>query len=91
MRNSSLSRASIPREPWARLEAEAAVVARRAQPEQAAASRVVTDKIIAVPASICDREEDVVHALPSGQPSRPHLALRIDARPPWSHPLRCFY
>jgi hypothetical protein len=27
----------------------------------------------------------------SGQPSRPHLALRIDGRPLWSHPLARLY
>lgn len=27
----------------------------------------------------------------SGQQSRPHLALRIDGRPPWSHPLARLY
>lgn len=26
-----------------------------------------------------------------GQPSRPHLALRIDGRPPWTHPLARWY
>ncbi len=26
-----------------------------------------------------------------GQPGRPHLALRIDGRPPWSHPLARLY
>jgi hypothetical protein len=75
----------------ARLEGEAAAAARRAQAEQRAASQALTDKIIPAAPDGCDRQEDIVHAPPPGRLSRPHLALRIDARPPWSHPLSRFY
>jgi Competence protein CoiA-like family len=73
----------------ARLEAEAAATARRAQAEQAAASRTRIGKTI--PAASARDRQDVVHVPPPGRSPRPHLALRIDARPPWSHPLSRFY
>lgn len=72
------------------LEAEAAAAARRAQAEQAVARRALTDKVIPA-ASASDRRENVMDVPPPRRPSRPHLALRIDARPPWSHPLSRFY
>ena len=74
----------------ARLKAEAATAVRRAQAEQPAASQGPTDQINPA-VSGCDRQEDVVHTPLPGRRSWPHLALRIDARPPWSHPLSRFY
>ena len=65
--------------------------ARRAQAEQAAASRSPAATVLRPAAGPSDLQADRAHTPSPGQPSQPHLALRIDARPPWSHPLTRLY
>jgi hypothetical protein len=69
------------------LEEAAAEALRRAQAEQAAASRSPAATVVRPAAGPSDLQADSAHTPSSGQPSQPHLAPRIDARPPWSHPL----
>lgn len=79
------------REVTARLEEEAAAAARSAQARQAAAGHdapAANREPAAGPLSVQDSRAD---PQPPGQSSRHHLALRIDARPPWSHPLSRLY
>ena len=75
----------------ARLLEEAAEAARRAQAEQAAASRSPAATVLRPAAGPGDLLAGRAHTPSPGQPSQPHLALRIDARPPWSHPLSRLY
>jgi hypothetical protein len=75
----------------ARLLEEAAEAARRAQAEQAAASRSPAATVLRPAAGPGDLQAGRAHTPSPGQPSQPHLALRIDARPPWSCPLSRLY
>jgi hypothetical protein len=73
----------------AQLEEEAAKAARQAEGKRPAG---LADAPPGNPAySTSDRPEYQVASPGSRQPGRPHLALRIDARPPWSHPLARLY
>ena len=75
----------------ARLLEEAAEAARLAQAEQAAASRPSAATVLRPAAGPSDLQADRVDTPLPEQPAQPHLALPIDARPPWSHPLSRLY
>jgi hypothetical protein len=64
------------------LQVEAAEAARRAAARDAARPNDST---------IGDLRTARMPSRSSGQSSQPHLALRIDGRPPWSHPLARWY
>ncbi|HXT88780.1 MAG TPA: hypothetical protein VN714_05930, partial [Trebonia sp.] len=73
----------------AQLKEEAAAVTRQAEGKPPAA---LADAAVGDPAdSTIDQPENRIMSLDSRQPNRPHLALRIDGRPPWSHPLARLY
>jgi len=73
----------------AQLKEEAAEVARLAEDKRPAAFADAAPGDLAD--STIDRPENRVVSPDSRQPNRPHLALRIDGRPPWSHPLARLY
>ncbi len=70
----------------ARLKEEAADAARRADAERTAAARLA-----APTADPGDLQAGRVPRPSDADQSRAHLALRIDGRPPWSHPLARLY
>jgi hypothetical protein len=71
------------------LQEEAVDAACQAEAESTAARNTVT---IAGPTpGSGDLQADPLPRPFRGEQSRPHLALRIDARPPWSHPLARLY
>lgn len=73
----------------AHLQEEAADAARRVEAERTAAGSTVR---FAGPAFVTGNHLAGPAPQPCrGKPSRPHLALRIDGRPPWSHPLTRLY
>lgn len=74
----------------ARLEEEAAAVAQRVQDEQAA-RRASAAASLKPTIDFLNSPDSRAYPQPPVQPSWPHLALRIDARPPWSHPLGRLY
>ena len=70
------------------LQEEAAEADRRADDERTARSAATLSGPITGAGNL---QADRVPQPPPGFPPRPHLALRIDARPPWSHPLTRLY
>lgn len=73
----------------ARLQEEAADAARHAEAERAAAHNA--DTLTRSTRGSGNLQAVRARRPSSWQPSRPHLALRIDAHPPWSHPLARLY